>query len=59
MKDNATGAVKITYFSSCVGDGPVRQTNKCSGLRVGSRVTFTGEYYEIQCFLLLMTSSGP
>ena len=43
MKDNATGAVKVTYYSSCVGDGPVRQTNKCSGLRVGSRVQFTGE----------------
>jgi protocadherin alpha len=45
MKDNATGSVKVTYFSSCVGDGPVRQTNKCSGLRVGSRVQFTGRHY--------------
>ena len=42
MKDNATGSVKVTYFSRCVGDGPVRETNKCSGLRVGSRVQFTG-----------------
>jgi len=43
MKDNATGSVRISYYSSCVGDGPIRQTNKCSGLRVGSRVQFTGK----------------
>jgi hypothetical protein len=45
MKDNATGSVKVTYFSRCVGDGPVRETNKCVGLRVGSRVQFTGKYH--------------
>ena len=43
MKDNATGSVKVTYYSSCMGDGPMRQTNKCSGLRVGSMVQFTGK----------------
>ena len=42
--DNAQGEYYLTdVISSCVGDGPVRQTNKCSGLRVGSRVQFTGE----------------
>ena len=49
MKDNATGSVKITYFSSCVGDGPIRQTNKCSGLRVGSRVQFTAKIEVVKC----------
>ena len=44
MKDNATGSVRVTYYSSCVGDGPIRQTNKCSGLRVGSKVQFTGNF---------------
>ena len=44
MKDNATGSVKVTYFSRCVGDGPIRETSKCSGLRVGSRVQFTGTF---------------
>ena len=43
MKDNSTQYVKVTYYSNCVGDGPMRQTNKCSGLRVGSRVQFTGK----------------
>ena len=42
MKDNSTGAIRVTYFSSCVGDGPVRQTNRCSGLKVGTKVQFTG-----------------
>ena len=49
MKDNATGSVKVTYFSRCVGDGPVRETNKCVGLRVGSRVQFTGKYHVSMC----------
>ena len=43
MKDNATGSVKVTYYSRCMGDGPPVKTNKCSGLRVGSRVQFTGK----------------
>ena len=43
MKDNATGSVKVTYHSRCMGDGPPVKTNKCSGLRVGSRVQFTGK----------------
>ena len=47
MKDNSTSNVRVTYYSSCVGDGPVRQTNKCSGLRVGDKVQFTGKYISI------------
>jgi hypothetical protein len=34
---------QVTYYSSCLEDGPVRQTNKCSGLRVGTRVLFTAK----------------
>ena len=49
MKDNATGSVKITYFSGCMGDGPIRQTNKCSGLHVGSRVQFTAKIEVVKC----------
>ena len=49
MKDNSTGNVKVTYFSNCVGDGPMRQTNKCSGLRVGSRVQFTAKIEVVKC----------
>ncbi len=49
MKDNATGAVRVTYFSSCMGDGPPRQTNQCSGLRVGSKVQFTAKIEVVKC----------
>jgi len=43
MKDNATGMVKVTYYSSCLGDGPMVQTNKCDGLKVGTLVSFTAK----------------
>jgi len=49
MKDNATGNVKVTYFSSCVGNGPLMQTNKCSGLKVGTQVMFTAKIEVIKC----------
>jgi len=49
MKDNATGNVKVTYFSSCVGEGPPRQTNKCSDLKVGSKVMFTAKIEVLKC----------
>ena len=39
LKDNATDNVKITYFSSCLGQKK-EQTNICKGLRVGDNVTF-------------------
>ena len=32
FKDNATGSVKVTYFSNCLEGGALRQTNKCSGI---------------------------
>lgn len=34
MKDTASSSVKVTYYSSCLGDGPPKQTNKCTGLKV-------------------------
>lgn len=49
MKDNATGDVKITYFSSCLGNGPEIKTNKCSGLKVGNKVTFTAQITVTKC----------
>ena len=50
MKDNATGNVKVTYFSSCTdSNGPLRQTNKCSGLKVGSKVSFTAKIEVLKC----------
>jgi len=49
MKDNATGNVRVSYFSSCLSDGPPRQTNKCSGLKVGTRVMFTAKIEVVKC----------
>jgi hypothetical protein len=46
---------QVTYYSSCLEDGPVRQTNKCSGLRVGTRVLFTAK---IEVHSLLSSVSG-
>ncbi|KAG8291435.1 Integrin beta-1 [Homalodisca vitripennis] len=44
MKDTATSAVKVTYYSKCLDEnGPLKQTNKCDGLRVGTVVTFQAE----------------
>ncbi|KAM8718425.1 hypothetical protein ACLKA7_001609 [Drosophila subpalustris] len=49
MKDNATGDVKITYYSSCLTNGPLIKTNKCSGLKVGDKVTFTANITVTKC----------
>ena len=58
MKDNSTGNIKVTYYSNCVGDGPLRQTNKCNGLRVGSQVKFTGKYISSLICARLITYFG-
>lgn len=49
MKDNATNAVKITYYSSCLGGGPSTATTKCDGLKVGDVVSFTAEIVVTSC----------
>ncbi len=46
MKDNATGFVRVTYFSNCDPDdpgAPVKQTSVCNNIKVNSKVMFTGE----------------
>ncbi|XP_004521727.1 integrin beta-PS [Ceratitis capitata] len=40
MSDNSTGNVKITYYSSCRGNGPEIPTSKCDGLRVDEEIEF-------------------
>ncbi|XP_017064418.1 integrin beta-PS isoform X1 [Drosophila eugracilis] len=49
MKDNATGDVRITYFSSCLGNGPELPTSKCDKLGVGQKVTFTAHIQLLKC----------
>ncbi|KAH8420291.1 hypothetical protein KR009_008821 [Drosophila setifemur] len=49
MKDNATGDVKITYFSSCLNGGPELQTSRCDNLTVGQQVSFTAQIQVLKC----------
>ncbi|KAK6631132.1 hypothetical protein RUM43_014228 [Polyplax serrata] len=49
MKDTASSAVKVTYYSSCLGGGPPKQTNKCDGLKVGTVVNFSAEIEVASC----------
>lgn len=49
MKDNATSAVKVTYYSSCLEDGPLKVTNKCDGLKVGTLVKFAADIEVTSC----------
>lgn len=49
MKDNATSSVKITYYSSCKGNGPPIATSKCDDLRVGDVVSFSAEITVTNC----------
>lgn len=49
MKDSSSSSVKIRYFSSCLGDGPPIETNKCDGLKVGNTVEFSAEIVVVSC----------
>jgi len=49
MKDTASSAIKITYYSSCLGDGTPIATSKCDGLRVGDVVSFQAEIVVTEC----------
>ncbi|XP_016949132.1 integrin beta-PS isoform X2 [Drosophila biarmipes] len=49
MKDNATGDVKITYFSSCLNGHEEVQTAKCENLTQDKLVTFTAHIQLLKC----------
>jgi len=49
MKDNATSAIKIKYRSSCKNDNKITEKNKCDGLKVGDKVTFSAEITVVSC----------
>lgn len=41
MRDTASSAIKVTYYSSCLNKtGQPIPTNKCDGLKVGTVVNF-------------------
>jgi integrin beta 1 len=48
MKDTASGSVKVTYWSKCLGETRM-QTNKCDGLKVGDMVAFETEIVVSSC----------
>ena len=49
VKDNSSHHLRVTYFSACLTDGPMRETNRCSGLRVGTRVRFLAKVELLSC----------
>ena len=50
MKDNVkSNAIKVTYYSSCLGGGTPIATSKCDGLRVGDVVSFQAEIVVTEC----------
>lgn len=49
MKDTASNAIKVTYYSSCLGGGAQIATSKCDELRVGDVVSFSAEIVVTEC----------
>ncbi|XP_055388340.1 integrin beta-PS isoform X2 [Condylostylus longicornis] len=49
MKDNATGSIKIKYYSACLDNSKPTETNKCDKLKVGDIVSFTAEIVVTSC----------
>ncbi|XP_049778654.1 integrin beta-PS isoform X1 [Schistocerca cancellata] len=49
MKDNASSAVRITYYTSGLSGGAMKQTHKVDGLKVGSKVKFEAEIEVTEC----------
>jgi protocadherin alpha len=49
MKDTASSAIRVKYFSSCLGTGPAIETSKCDRLKVGTKVDFIAEIQVTRC----------
>jgi len=49
MKDTASSAIRVKYFSSCLGTGPAIETSKCDRLKVGTKVDFIAEIEVTRC----------
>jgi len=50
MRDTASNAIKVTYYSNCLDENsPLKQTNKCDGLKVGTVVNFKAEIEVAAC----------
>ncbi|XP_058826948.1 integrin beta-PS isoform X2 [Topomyia yanbarensis] len=50
MKDNRTDSlIDVKYYSRCLGNGPLVQTSKCDGLKVGDIVQFEAHITLLKC----------
>lgn len=50
MRDTASSGIKVTYYSNCLNQSePLKQTNKCDGLKVGTLVNFQAEIEVTEC----------
>ncbi|XP_075237290.1 integrin beta-PS-like isoform X1 [Lycorma delicatula] len=49
MKDTASSALKVSYFSKCLNQTDLQQTNKCDGLKVGNKVQFEANIELKEC----------
>lgn len=50
MKDNATGAVKIKYYTKCLNaSAPENATNRCEDIKVGNLIEFRLEVLLTEC----------
>lgn len=49
MKDTASSAIKVTYYSKCLDGTSLLQTSKCEGLKVGDEVKFEVEIVVLEC----------
>lgn len=49
IKDTASSAIKIRYFTKGLTGGAEAETNKCDGLKVGTKVDFVAEIEVTSC----------
>ena len=49
MKDTASSAIKVRYYSSCIDGKSEKETSKCDGLKVGTKVVFHAEVEISSC----------
>lgn len=49
MRDNASNMISLKYFSNCLNDGEVKETNHCDKLKKGDKVEFTVEIKVTEC----------
>ena len=49
IKDTSSSAINVRYFTKGLGGGAEMETNKCDGLKVGTKVDFFAEIEVTAC----------